>query len=62
MPKRTTAAEHQGPVRVVLVTMDAHLASAAQRAQQQIHRAAPGVTLEVHAAALWGDNPARLHA
>ncbi len=62
MPKRTTAAEHRGPVRVVLVTMDAHLASAAQRAQQQIQRAAPGVTLEVHAAALWGDDQARLHA
>ena len=62
MPKRTLAAKPHPAVRVVLVTMDAHLASAAQRAQQHITQVAQGVSLEVHAAALWGDDPQRLQA
>ncbi|WP_076511333.1 magnesium chelatase subunit H [Pseudacidovorax sp. RU35E] len=60
MPKpisvvETRAAARQPPVamRVVLVTMDSHLRSAAERAHQVLARALPGATLSVHAAADW---------
>jgi len=55
--KRTSAADPAAPVaetRVVLVTMDAHLASAAARAQRTLARTLPGLRLDVHAAAEWG--------
>jgi magnesium chelatase subunit H len=61
MPKRTTAAEVAAvavPMRVVLVTLDSHLASAAARAERQLVRDMPGLTLSVHAASDWGDNAA----
>jgi magnesium chelatase subunit H len=67
MPKPISAADAalapgaQAPVmRVVLVTMDSHLASAAQRANRSLGRLLPGVRFSVHAAAEWGDEPAAL--
>ncbi len=60
-PKRTSAAEATAtptPMRVVLVTLDSHLASAAARAERQLRRELPGLTLAVHAASEWGDNAA----
>ena len=53
MPKRTTAADAATPVRVVIVTMDSHLASAAARAQRTLVATMPGLRLSVHAAAEW---------
>ncbi len=47
-------------MRVVLVTMDSHLASAAQRAARRLAKSLPGVSLKVHAAAEWSDEPAAL--
>ena len=44
-------------MRVVLVTMDSHLASAAMRAGRRLARALPGVQFTAHAAAEWGDDP-----
>ncbi len=61
MPKPTTAAEVAAeavPLRVVLVTLDSHLASAAARAERKLVRDLPGLTLAVHAASEWGDNAA----
>ena len=43
-------------MRVVLVTMDSHLASAAARANRTLARAMPGLSLSVHAAAEWGED------
>jgi len=43
-------------MRVVIVTMDSHLAGAAERAAREIARDLPGTTLTVHAAAEWGDD------
>ncbi|WP_242616834.1 magnesium chelatase subunit H [Rivibacter subsaxonicus] len=43
-------------MRVVIVTMDSHLASAAERASRTLARAMPGLKLVVHAAAEWGGN------
>ena len=60
-PKRISAAEVTAvPLRVVLVTMDSHLASAAERAQRQLGRELPGLTLTVHAAGEWGSDGAAL--
>ncbi len=60
-PKRTSAAESAvAPTRVVLVTMDSHLASAAERANRQLGRELPGLTLTVHAAGEWGADSAAL--
>ena len=60
-PKRTSAAEQAAtPLRVVLVTMDSHLASAAERANRQLARELPGLSLTVHAAGEWGSDGAAL--
>ncbi|MBL8306243.1 MAG: DUF3479 domain-containing protein, partial [Rubrivivax sp.] len=47
-------------MRVVLVTMDSHLASAAERANRELARTLPGLTLSVHAAGEWGADGAAL--
>ncbi|WP_234413743.1 magnesium chelatase subunit H [Ideonella sp. A 288] len=43
-------------MRVVLVTMDSHIISAAARARQVLARDLPGLSLSVHAASEWGDD------
>ena len=48
------------PVRVVLVTMDSHLSSAAARAEAALRREMPGLVLTVHAADEWGSDPQAL--
>ena len=54
MPKRTSAADPTAaPIRVVLLTMDHHLASAAQRAEERIRATLPALSLGVHTAASW---------
>lgn len=47
-------------MRVVLVTMDSHLASAAARASRTLARLMPGLRLHLHAAAEWGTDAAAL--
>ncbi|WAC73218.1 magnesium chelatase subunit H [Roseateles sp. SL47] len=47
-------------MNVVIVTMDSHLASAAERANVTLARHLPGLRLTVHAAAEWGDQPEAL--
>ncbi|TNF53846.1 MAG: DUF3479 domain-containing protein, partial [Burkholderiales bacterium] len=63
MPKPTSAADvrPQGPgMRIVLVTMDSHLASAAERAHRSLAKAVPGLSLVVHAASEWREDVAAL--
>ena len=48
------------PMRVVLVTMDSHLASATERAHASLVKSLPGLSLKVHAASEWGDDAAAL--
>ena len=50
------------PIRVVVVTMDSHLSSAVRRAEIELQRDIPGLTLAVHAADEWGSDPAALAA
>ncbi len=67
-PKRTSAASTVATapvvmhptVRVVIVTMDSHLASAAERANRTLAASMPGLKLVVHAAAEWGGDDAAL--
>ena len=49
MPKRISVADVT-PIRVVIVTMDSHLASAAVRARTTLQAELPGLDLKVHAA------------
>jgi magnesium chelatase subunit H len=44
-------------VRFVIVTLDTHLASAAERARRALARDLPELSLAVHAAAEWGEDP-----
>jgi magnesium chelatase subunit H len=47
-------------MRVVIVTLDNHLASAVERAGRALAAELPGLTLSLHAAAEWGNDPAAL--
>jgi magnesium chelatase subunit H len=59
-PKRTSAADTTTPLRLVIVSMDTHLASAAARARKVLSREMPGLTLSLHAASEFASNPAAL--
>src|SRR5271157_1108373 len=61
MPKRTSRADAT-PVRVCVVTMDSHLASASARAAAAVRKTLPGLTLSMHAADEWGTDKAALDA
>jgi magnesium chelatase subunit H len=62
MPKRTSVVSPAGavalaaPIRFVIVTLDAHLSSAAERARRALARRLPNLELTVHTAAEWGDS------
>ncbi len=57
MPKPTSAAEKTGSnLRVVLVTMDTHLASAAQRSAAALTRQLPGLCFNTHSASEYRTN------
>ncbi|WP_132254558.1 magnesium chelatase subunit H [Methylobacterium segetis] len=61
MPKRISAAERPD-IRVVIVTLDNHLASAVERARQTLACEMPGLVLGFHAAADWEADPAAVEA
>ena len=48
--------------RVVIVTMDSHTAGPAARVQDRLAEDFPGLTVSVHAAAEWAENPGTLDA
>ncbi|MBZ8132221.1 magnesium chelatase subunit H [Afifella sp. IM 167] len=48
------------PIRVVIVTLDSHLASAVERAEPVLKRELPGLVLNLHAATEWGDDATAL--
>jgi magnesium chelatase subunit H len=60
MKRKRTSAVEATPVRVVIVTLDSHLASATERAQHVLLRELPGLRLSLHAAAEWADDPSAL--
>ncbi|MCJ2077155.1 magnesium chelatase subunit H [Methylobacterium sp. E-016] len=61
MPKRISVAERP-ELRIVVVTMDNHMASALERARLRLRSEMPGLVLDFHAAAEWDTAPARLSA
>ncbi|TPW30423.1 magnesium chelatase subunit H [Pararhizobium mangrovi] len=54
--KRISAAEGE-PVRVVLITLDAHMAEAARAAETRLSRDLPGTTISFHVATDWARDP-----
>ena len=56
--KPTTAAD--SAMRVVIVTMDNHLAGASARAARMLQQRLPTVSLSIHAASEWADDPSAL--
>jgi magnesium chelatase subunit H len=61
MPKRISAV-NPTPIRVVIITMDSHLAGAAARAGASLRRDMSGLELATHAADEWGSDPVALKA
>ena len=61
MPKRISAAD-AAPLRVVVVTMDSHLASALSRVEIALRAEIPGLELVLHAADEWDAHDAALAA
>ena len=59
MLKRTSPADAP-PVRVVIVTLDSHLAAPVERARIELKRDIPGLRLDLHAAAEWSSDPEAL--
>jgi magnesium chelatase subunit H len=57
MPKPISAAEC-APVRVVIVTLDNHLASAVDRARATLQAEIPGIEIALHATAGWSEDAA----
>ncbi len=55
-----TAAANLTPIRVVVVSMDTHLASSAQRAHASLLREIPGLQLSMHAASEYAGNDAAI--
>ncbi len=56
--KKTGSGANTTPVRFVIVTLDAHLADAFERARVALQRDMPGLQLSMHVAADWGTDPA----
>ncbi len=64
-PKHTSGADllpssAYTPMRVVIVTMDTHLASATERARQVLTQELPGLVISLHAASEYAGNEAAL--
>jgi magnesium chelatase subunit H len=60
MRQRRISAADATPLRVVILTLDSHMASAVERAQHTLLAEMPGLRLSLHAAAEWDDDPAAL--
>lgn len=60
MPKPISDASSGAGLRVTLVTLDGHLAAAAERAFADLEKQAPGLECSMHCAGEWNDEPALL--
>ncbi len=59
VPRRPHGAPAPGP-RVVLITLDRHLAGAVERVRARLAAEIPGLTLTLHAATDWAESPEAL--
>ena len=65
MPKHISVDNGKGvstPIRVVIVTMDTHLATATARARSRLVRMMPGLHLSMHSASEWSTNEKSVEA
>jgi magnesium chelatase subunit H len=66
MPRRISLADRPAPahagLRIVIVTMDSHLAGAVDAAAASVAREVPGLSVALHAADEWGGDAAALAA
>ncbi len=62
MTRKPISPADSTPVRVVFVTLDNHIVAAVDDARRSLAQDLPGLTLSVHAATDWNDNPASLEA
>ena len=46
--------------RIVVITLDAHAAGPAARAEAKLASVFPGLSMSIHAAAMWAENPEQL--
>jgi magnesium chelatase subunit H len=60
MKPKATSRVDSTPIRVLVLTMDTHLASAMDRVRARLVRELPGLTLQLHAAAEWVDSASGL--
>ncbi len=58
MQKYISAGERAGSVRVVIVTLDNHLAGTVARAEETLRHEIPGLSLRLHAVSGWEADPA----
>jgi len=56
MTRKPTSAADATPVRMVIVTLDGHLAGAALRARRTLEAEIPGLELSLHSAVDWADD------
>ncbi|MEM9046877.1 MAG: DUF3479 domain-containing protein, partial [Pseudomonadota bacterium] len=61
MMQKPISAGDPVPIRVVILTLDRHIAGAIERAMGELKRDLPGLSLDLHFAAEWSD-PARAEA
>ncbi|MBI1386061.1 MAG: magnesium chelatase subunit H [Rhizobiales bacterium] len=59
-PVREQPADNDIPVRVVIVTMDHHLAGAVQAAERELRDFIPGIRISLHVASDWASRPETL--
>ncbi|MGR3467030.1 MAG: DUF3479 domain-containing protein, partial [Shimia sp.] len=52
--------DHNAPYRVVIVTLDHRAAGSVERAMPQLEREFPGLSVSVHAAGTWAEDPQAL--
>lgn len=55
--RKPTSAVNATPIRVVIVTLDKHLQRTVEKAEVRLKPALPGLSLTMHAAGTWQDNP-----
>ena len=62
MQRPISRAEGGAPLSLVILTLDRHFAAGLDRVREDLAAEAPGLTVSLHAAADWGENPEALEA
>ncbi|MEM8665342.1 MAG: cobaltochelatase subunit CobN, partial [Pseudomonadota bacterium] len=60
--RKPTSHANATPVRVAIITLDSHLARPVARAEARLKSDLPGLSVTLHAAGKWADNPDALQA